>query len=1077
MKILSLRFKNINSLRGEWRIDFRQPPFSDNGLFAITGATGAGKTTILDVICLALYHQTPRQDVSPTNNQLMTRHSADCLAEVEFEVKGKSYRSFWSQRRARNNPDGKLQAPHVELSFLNENLDGEIIAEKIREKEQLISDITGLNFSRFTKSMLLAQGGFAAFLNAKAKERAELLEELTGTEIYGIISKQIFENYRDSRIKLDNLEAHSEGVDLLDEGEIEKQKASQENINKKVIKQEKNRDNYAEQFQWLKRLRELQADELGLNDALKLSEENLKKEKNELGKLELSEPADVLNPAFKKYTEDNKRVESSELKLKTYKKDSKPLNEQKKTSEENYKVSEKAYEETKSKQHQEETRIADVLKPLDNEIKSLQEQLSKNDEDQAELIKALDDTLKKPSVIESDLNALSKELNKTKEDVSQQQKEFKEKFSQIEPSKLEKKLEVIQKNKVLELKLKGLFDRYHEYQEEFQQEKHKIKTLEENVQVGRKGVVALRVQYKSAHTQLYDIKTLLEQEQRIMDLTAHRDALQADEACPLCGSIEHPAISQYQKLDVSKTEQRLQQKQAVLEALRKEGTEKGKFLARYEESFKNSTNTLQTLKSRVEQSQKDWQSINKQLDIELNIHSAEQLDEFLQKSQDNEEMLKAQLKDYQQAEKLISILRMRQQKLELRQKDTQKQLELSLQLEKIRQNHERLHAQYDEKYTQRKKQFGEQTVEEIREKLLNLTELAKQDWQINQNHFNQQKEAYQSLLTKIEVLKEELQQQKKQADSSQKIWNKALLDSPFKNKEVFENALLDKDERQRLVVLKETLEKDYQQAETQLKQIEAQLKKHQNSMKKTTETLLKEMSIESLQQQISDADLSLKELNQEQGAIRKLLEEDKKRRQKQKSLLVEIEKQQEQYDDWAMLNGLVGSADGAKFRKYAQGLTLDHLIYLANQQLERLQGRYFLQRKQGDALELQVVDTWQADSLRDTTTLSGGESFLVSLALALALSDLVSHKTSIDSLFLDEGFATLDSETLEIALDALDSLNASGKMIGIISHIEAMKERIPVQIHVRKMHGSGFSKLDDAYRSGVNLDVSSAPQR
>ncbi|MEP3828382.1 MAG: SbcC/MukB-like Walker B domain-containing protein, partial [Lentilitoribacter sp.] len=93
-------------------------------------------------------------------------------------------------------------------------------------------------------------------------------------------------------------------------------------------------------------------------------------------------------------------------------------------------------------------------------------------------------------------------------------------------------------------------------------------------------------------------------------------------------------------------------------------------------------------------------------------------------------------------------------------------------------------------------------------------------------------------------------------------------------------------------------------------------------------------------------------------------------------------------------------------------------------------------------------------------TLSGGESFLVSLALALALSDLVSHKTSIDSLFLDEGFGTLDAETLDIALDALDNLNASGKMIGVISHIEAMKERIPTQLRVTKKSGLGVSELD-----------------
>ena len=110
-----------------------------------------------------------------------------------------------------------------------------------------------------------------------------------------------------------------------------------------------------------------------------------------------------------------------------------------------------------------------------------------------------------------------------------------------------------------------------------------------------------------------------------------------------------------------------------------------------------------------------------------------------------------------------------------------------------------------------------------------------------------------------------------------------------------------------------------------------------------------------------------------------------------------------------------------------------------------------------------MIDTWQGDVARDTRTLSGGESFLVSLALALALSDLVSHKTRIDSLFLDEGFGTLDGETLEVALDALDNLNASGKMIGVISHVEALKERVAVQLKVNKGVGMGYSTLEKRY--------------
>ena len=160
---------------------------------------------------------------------------------------------------------------------------------------------------------------------------------------------------------------------------------------------------------------------------------------------------------------------------------------------------------------------------------------------------------------------------------------------------------------------------------------------------------------------------------------------------------------------------------------------------------------------------------------------------------------------------------------------------------------------------------------------------------------------------------------------------------------------------------------------------------------------------------------------------------------------------------WSLLNDLIGSSTGNTFRKYAQEYTLDMLLQYANVQMRYLNRRYTLQRIP-NSLSLQVVDNDMGAEVRSVYSLSGGESFLVSLALALALSSLSSTKMNVETLFIDEGFGSLDSETLFVAIDALESLQNQGKKVGVISHVQEMVERIAVKVVVQKK-GNGKSSI------------------
>ena len=190
-------------------------------------------------------------------------------------------------------------------------------------------------------------------------------------------------------------------------------------------------------------------------------------------------------------------------------------------------------------------------------------------------------------------------------------------------------------------------------------------------------------------------------------------------------------------------------------------------------------------------------------------------------------------------------------------------------------------------------------------------------------------------------------------------------------------------------------------------------------------------------------------LQQQLGAVSNQLFQDDNARTKQAEGLRELVLRQQEEQRWQDLSEQIGSARGDKFSQFAQGLTLTYLARLANLSLRQLTGRYTILKTPHRNLELQIIDHDQADTVRPMASLSGGESFLVSLALALGLSELAGHKARIESLFIDEGFGTLDAEALNTALDALERLQHSGKMIGIISHVSDLKDRIGTQIRVR----------------------------
>ena len=316
MKILTVTIKNLNSLRGIWHIDFTSKEYTSGGIFAITGPTGAGKTTIFDAICLALYSQTSRLGIiEGQSNEIMTRRTNECSAKVTFESKGCKYICEWEQTRSK----GKLQTAKHIISYFDT---GKPISSSKKSTVKIVADITGLDFSRFRQSMLLEQGGFDRFLSADKNSRAAILELITGTEIYSKISSEVYRrSQNESKILADKQNDIDNEKLRLGGMTIEAIQSEIDRTDNAISKAEAGHKSTEVLQAWHKDIERLNHDIAAVRENLSEHERQAESFASELGILESAERASSLDGEYqalkaKREAHKNSEAEVSELSMK-----------------------------------------------------------------------------------------------------------------------------------------------------------------------------------------------------------------------------------------------------------------------------------------------------------------------------------------------------------------------------------------------------------------------------------------------------------------------------------------------------------------------------------------------------------------------------------------------------------------------------------------------------------------------------------------------------------------------------------------------------------------------------------------
>jgi len=362
------------------------------------------------------------------------------------------------------------------------------------------------------------------------------------------------------------------------------------------------------------------------------------------------------------------------------------------------------------------------------------------------------------------------------------------------------------------------------------------------------------------------------------------------------------------------------------------------------------------------------------------------------------------------------------------------------------ENLERLKKEHAATMDERKKLYGDKNPDDEESRLNKAVADAEGNEKKARSLNTELQQKLNTAKTHVESLKKRIEQRLPELKKAETDFSSALEPAGFSDEKQFLDARLTNEEREALSSRAKKL--DDNQTDLAARQKDRETRWATEIAKKVTEKTLEE-----LDPQFKEYEESLKELRDTIVGLKHKLSENTTARERIKEKQSAIEAQKKECHRWEKLHGLIGSADGKKYRNFAQGLTFELMVSHANRQLQKMTDRYLLIRDDKQPLELNVVDNYQAGEIRSTRNLSGGESFIVSLTLALGLSKMASRKVRVDSLFLDEGFGTLDEEALETALETLSGLQQDGKLIGIISHVSALKERISTQISIVPVSG------------------------